>query len=78
MDPLSVLDVGARSQGDDVAEPHPQVVPHHAVHPDLLVLRGVVAQDNAGRLLPLLPLNCTRLQDLRFEHEIGADSDQVP
>ena len=58
VDPLAVLDVGAALDGHHVAEPYPQVVPHHAVHPDLVVSDGVVRQHDAHALLPLLTLKC--------------------
>ncbi len=56
MDPLSVLDVWACCEGHHVAKADAQVVPHHTVHPDLLVGDGVVREDDAGGLLALLTL----------------------
>ena len=58
VNPLAVLDVGAALDRHHIAQPHPQVVPHHAVHPDLLVAHGVVRQHDAHALLPLLTLKC--------------------
>ena len=56
VNPLAVLHVWAALDGHHVPEPHTEVVPHHAVHPDLLVPHGVVRQHDADALLPLLPL----------------------
>merc|ERR1719410_2402871 len=41
-----------------LSQPHPQVVPHHAVHPDLLVPHGVVRQHDADAL-PASPSGCS-------------------
>ena len=54
MDPLAVLDVGAALDGHHVAQSDSEVVPHDSVHPDLVVGHGVVGEDNADTLFPLL------------------------
>ena len=55
---------------DDVAQADPQVVTDHPVHADLLIGAGVVGQDDAHRLPPLLSLhqNCVSTEQLQFVH----------
>merc|ERR1719352_223940 len=70
VDPLAILHVRAALDGNDVAESHPQVVPHHPVHPDLVVGHRVVAEDDADALLPLLSLQqaCVAAEQLQLIH----------
>jgi len=56
MDPLSVLDVGALGDGDDVAQANPEIVPDDPVHSDLFGGDGLVTEDNADGLLAFLAL----------------------
>ena len=51
---LSVFDVRAFGHGNDVAQTNPEVVSDDAVHADLLVGNGVVTENDADCLLPLL------------------------
>ena len=70
VNPLAVLHVWAALDGHHVPEPHTEVVPHHAVHPDLLVTDRVVRQHDTDALLPLLPLQQDRVapEELQLIH----------
>jgi hypothetical protein len=42
--------------GDNITQAHPQIVPDNLVHAHFCLLHCVIPQDNAHRVLPLLPL----------------------
>ena len=67
VDPLAVLDVRTFRDRDDVAETNSEVVSDDAVHPDLLAGDGVVAEDDADGLLPLLALQQDRVASEQAE-----------
>lgn len=55
---------------DDVAQSDPQVVADYPVHANLLIRAGVVRQNDAHSLPPLLPLHehCVTTEELQLIH----------
>ena len=54
VDPLAVLDIGAGSYRNDIAQSDSQVVADHSIHANLFIRDRIVGQHNADSLLPLL------------------------
>ena len=63
--------------GDDVAEPEPQVLPDDLVHPDLGLVARVVWEQNADRVLPLLALeqDDVAVEELEAVHGVRVQGD---
>mmetsp|Transcript_62640 Transcript_62640/g.175079 ORF Transcript_62640/g.175079 Transcript_62640/m.175079 type:complete len:229 (+) Transcript_62640:1885-2571(+) len=61
---LPVRDIAAGVDGDDVAQADAEVLAHHLVHADPLVLQVLVREDDAHRVLALLALD---------EHVVAAE-----
>ena len=54
MDPLAILHVRTALDCNDVAKPHPQVVPHDPVHADLVVCHRVIAENKRNIDKPVI------------------------
>jgi len=54
---LSVLNIRARVNGNNVTESNPKVTPDDLVHPYLGLLTGIIGKGNTDGILPLLALN---------------------
>lgn len=59
---LSVLNIRACVNGDNVTESNPKVAPDDLVHPYLGLLTGIVGKGNTDSILPLLALKTKKKQ----------------
>eukprot|EP00162_Nutomonas_longa_P010249 comp19803_c0_seq1/m.38279 comp19803_c0_seq1/g.38279 ORF comp19803_c0_seq1/g.38279 comp19803_c0_seq1/m.38279 type:complete len:345 (+) comp19803_c0_seq1:1442-2476(+) len=67
MDSVSILDVRALVDADNVSESHSEICAHHPVHSHAIVLRVLVRQHNTDRVLALLSLD---------QHRVAAENAQ--